>query len=90
MISFEEAHLIRANAERADIEAWEMADAKLLAARPRPAAPNPARAGFIRGLAFGGAVLVVVVMLAHVVLADPLARLAIDAERGRAEYCGRC
>lgn len=72
-----------AEAERADQEAF--AEARLKAARPRPAGRR--RSGTIRAVALAGTVLLLVSALAHVVLADPLARLAIDAERGRAEYC---
>lgn len=79
-----------AHAERADLEALTNAEAKLKRSTPRPSVEPQGRSGLIRSILFGGAVLVIVSILAHVVLADPLARLDADLERGRAEYCGVC
>lgn len=90
MIQFDPHHRITAAAERADIEALYYAEGRLKQAAPRPSIEPQGRSGLIRGILFGAAVLVIVSILAHVVLADPLARLDADIERGRAEYCGAC
>lgn len=78
-----------AAAERADYEEWAAIDARLRAARPRPFSA-PARSGTIRSLIFGAVVMLIVALLAHVVLADPLGRLAVDIERAEREFCGAC
>lgn len=82
-------HRMVAKAERADHEEWATIDARLRAAQPRPIAA-PVRSGTIRSLIFGAVVMVIVALLAHVVLADPLGRLAVDIERAEREFCGPC
>lgn len=90
MIQVDQIHRTTAEAQRRDYDAMAYAEGRLRVSTPRPLHQQSRRHGAIRGALFFGAVLVIVSVLAHVVLADPLARLEADRQRAQVEYCGVC